>query len=322
MLGINYDEFKKYGCINCGCDSVTGGSFRIAGQTTATCQQCGTTFFLIPNGYEVTCKVNNSIGENPDRMEFPIIIPHPRKCLNKWHYERPDIRPKIGEYWKSRGIGYDLAGFVKSRQAGERILEMVKKVLNKEKPDSWLDYREYEPNWIQFKFQESEFSLKALDIITMKNEGIITEEILTMCMHTNDPSINKKQVSNFINLFEPIYDVNKLGLDDYLLTKDQESIDETYRFFRIKDDKTIECNLVSKPNTLINLNIYDEDGNPNIYLEKKTSLYPGTELFFVNKSCFEYPIKVISDENNADDLACYIGKTYFLSYEYAMTKFK
>ena len=143
-----------------------------------------------------------------------------------------------------------------------------------------------------------------------------------MCMHTNDPSINKKQVSNFINLFEPIYDVNKLGLDDYLLTKDQESIDETYRFFRIKDDKTIECNLVSKPNTLINLNSYDEDGNPNIYLEKKTSLYPGTELFFVNKSCFEYPIKVISDENNADDLACYIGKTYFLSYEYAMTKFK
>lgn len=322
MLGINYDEFEKYGCINCGCDSATRGTFVVSGQTTATCQQCGMTFFLIPKGSKVTCRVNNSIGNNPERMEAPIIIPHPRKGNNKWCYEKPDIKPEVGEYWSSRGLGYDLSGFVKSKQAGERILEMVKKVLNKEKPDSWLDYREYEPNWIQFKFQESEFSLKALDIASVKNEGIITEEILTMCMHTDNPFINKKSISEFVNLFEPVYDVNKLGLDDYLLTKDQENIDERYRFLRIKDNNRIVYNIVSEGDALTTLNIYDEDGNPNIYLEKKTSLYPGTELFFVNESCFEYPIKVISDENNADDLACYIGKTYFLSYEYAMTKFK
>lgn len=111
-------------------------------------------------------------------------------------------------------------------------------------------------------------------------------------------------------------------MDDYLLTKDQENIDERYRFLRIKDDKTIVCNIVSEGDALTTLNIYDGDGNPNIYLEKKTSLYPGTEIFFVDTNHFDHPIKVIADEKNIDELECYIGKMYFLSYEYAMTKFK
>lgn len=58
---------------------------------------------------------------------------------------------------------------------------MVKEVLNKEKPDSWLDWRESEPKWIQFKFQKNEFDLKKLEKLTVENSRIITKEILLAC---------------------------------------------------------------------------------------------------------------------------------------------
>lgn len=54
---------------------------------------------------------------------------------------------------------------------------MVKKVLGKEEPKSWLDYREREPNWIQYKLQPEEFNLEAIYNKT-KNTGILTEDIL------------------------------------------------------------------------------------------------------------------------------------------------
>ena len=57
-----------------------------------------------------------------------------------------------------------------------------KKVLNKEKPESWLDYREFEPEWIQFKFQKSEFDLEKLRNYIVDNNCIVTENILEMCM--------------------------------------------------------------------------------------------------------------------------------------------
>lgn len=67
-------------------------------------------------------------------------------------YVAPDSKPEIGEYWRSRGVGYDLSGFVVSKLAGERLTRLVKYVLNTD-----------EPNWIQFKFQKEEFNLELLD---------------------------------------------------------------------------------------------------------------------------------------------------------------
>ena len=96
------------------------------------------------------------------------------RCHNK---NGCDVRPEHGEYWSPRGIGYDLSGFVKSKRAGERIHEIVKKVLGKEKPKSWLDYRENEPTWIQYKLHPEEFNLEQIYIKT-KDSGILTEEIL------------------------------------------------------------------------------------------------------------------------------------------------
>ena len=72
--------------------------------------------------------------------------------------------------------------FVKSKPAGERLLRMVKCVLENDEPKSWLDYREHEPDWIQFKFQKEEFDLEKLDDLARKNNDIITIDILKQCV--------------------------------------------------------------------------------------------------------------------------------------------
>lgn len=96
-------------------------------------------------------------------------------------YVAPDSKPENGEYWRSRGIGYDLSGFVVSKLAGERLLRLVKYVLNTDTPKSFLDYHEYEPNWIQFKFQKEEFNLELLDKLAKENDNILNEAILRQC---------------------------------------------------------------------------------------------------------------------------------------------
>lgn len=83
--------------------------------------------------------------------------------------------------WSPRPIGYDLSGFVKTKQDGERLLEMVKDVLGITKPESWLDWRAYEPEWIQFKFQKSEFHLEKLQKMANDNSRILTKDILLSC---------------------------------------------------------------------------------------------------------------------------------------------
>lgn len=100
----------------------------------------------------------------------------------KMFYVAPDSKPEVGEYWRSRGVGYDLSGFVVSKLAGERLTRLVKYVLDTDEPLSHLDYREFEPNWIQFKFQKEEFNLELLDKLTRANDNIVNEAILRQCM--------------------------------------------------------------------------------------------------------------------------------------------
>ena len=99
-------------------------------------------------------------------------------------YEPKDERPEGGgEYWKSRGASdSDVSGFVASRAAGMRLLRMVRYVLDTDEPKTWLDYREYEPNWIQFKFSAEEFDVEKLDASSRANGGVITEQILRDCV--------------------------------------------------------------------------------------------------------------------------------------------
>lgn len=183
MLAVYYKEVELYGCPNCGCDTWTRDSCYRGDQPTGTCKSCGLHYQILADSTkpEIQIGTGRKDKDGKDIMEYPILIPHPRKGIPKWHYELPDIRPEYGEYWQPRGIGYDLSGFVKCKQAGIRILEMVREVLKKDIPESWLDYREHEPFWIQFKMQKSEFNLEKLQKMVQDNDGIITKEILTEC---------------------------------------------------------------------------------------------------------------------------------------------
>lgn len=102
-------------------------------------------------------------------MEYAHRIAHPRSGVSAWHWEPKDIRPEEGEYWSSRGVGYDLSGFVKTKAA--------------DKCETYLDYRPSEPTWIQFKFQSSEFDLEKLDKLSREADRVVTKEILKQCLH-------------------------------------------------------------------------------------------------------------------------------------------
>lgn len=175
MLAISSSDFNKFGCPNCGCDIAIRGYVSGHGSALVICENCKLEYIILTDGLDIS-----AIGtQNGPKTEYPKRIEHPRKDIPKWKYEWPDPRPEEGEYFSPRGVGYDLAGFVKSKAAGERIIELAKKVLNKSNIKSWLDYRPHEPKWIQVKFQKEEFDLETLCELT--KDGILTEEILMDC---------------------------------------------------------------------------------------------------------------------------------------------
>jgi hypothetical protein len=175
MIAISNSDYQKYGCPKCGCDSSILSRCYTGDTHPVTCRECKENFVILADGLK---KSSLGFGYNAG---YPELQEHPRKGT-PWHpWIAPDPRPEYGEYWNPRGIGYDLSGFVQSKQAGERLLDMVKDVLGKDNPESWLDWREYEPEWIQFKFQDSEFDLEKLKKKVIDNEKIITKEILMEC---------------------------------------------------------------------------------------------------------------------------------------------
>lgn len=99
--------------------------------------------------------------------------------------KRPEARN--AEYWKSRGpSSFDVSGFVHTKASGERLLRMVKYILEKDDIETWLDWRETEPDWIQFKFSAKEFDVRRLSEMTLANNDIITESIIRECvLNTN-----------------------------------------------------------------------------------------------------------------------------------------
>lgn len=186
MLSILYSDFEQFGCPNCGCDSAKGSCASGGGLSSGTCRHCGLRFEVRGPNVSMVCKyaIYPEDPENPRSeyvMEQAIRIPHPRIGIPSWHWMPKDERPEEGEYWSSRGVGYDLSGFVRTKKAGERILDMVHEVLGTKKCKTYLDYRPNEPTWIQFKFDKDEFNLDAIDKASRALGGIITKEIIKQC---------------------------------------------------------------------------------------------------------------------------------------------
>lgn len=133
---------------------------------------------------DFSSKISEGIAVDYDGYVHPIPFVHPRKGIVKHKYVKPDVRPEngIGDFCTPRGVGYDLACFVKSREAGQRITDMINKVneeFNKKGFSCRLDYREHEPNWIQVKIDyPSEMKAILLSGLIHDNGNIITEEIV------------------------------------------------------------------------------------------------------------------------------------------------
>lgn len=91
-----------------------------------------------------------------------------------------------GEFWQSRGpSSFDVSGFVVSKQAGERIMRYVRAILEKDETETYLDWRKFEPNWIQLKFSAKEFDCVLLDKLCRNNNDIITYKIMKRCKLAN-----------------------------------------------------------------------------------------------------------------------------------------
>ena len=190
IIAVSYSDYNKYGCVKCGCeycsvDIVSGPS------TPVICGECESKFIILKDGLKkssVGLATQKNDKDGNTIYEFPLLSVHPRKGVLKHPYVRPDIRPDngIGEFATPRGVGYDIACFVKSKEAGKRIVEMFDKK-NKEYEEMGnkfvfsccLDYRPNEPKWIQVKIEyTNEQRAELLCALIRNNSNIITEEVI------------------------------------------------------------------------------------------------------------------------------------------------
>lgn len=138
---------------------------------------------------ETMKRLQNGIAYEKDGYVYPLVTPHPRVGIPKHPLIIPDIRPEDGrgDYCYPRGVGYDLACFVKSKEAGLRITEMINRVNEDYHGNGFscrLDYRENEPLWIQVKISyPNELRAQYLADLIHFNDDIISEESIRMAMN-------------------------------------------------------------------------------------------------------------------------------------------
>lgn len=134
VLAIIADEYNLYGCPYCGYRSRRG-LMSCGGQHLVRCgdKGCNRDYVILANkNVEITIKIGS---------EKPTLVKHPFYGIPKHGAE--DIKPGAGgEFFNSRGIGRDwtngcficgghkddllhnISGFVKTKEAGERVVEM------------------------------------------------------------------------------------------------------------------------------------------------------------------------------------------------------
>jgi len=196
IVAISNAEYQKHGCPYCnykyGRSNMSGGG---SAPVTCTNKECENSFVVIADGLERStmglCK-NGGItmglrGHKPDPdanpdIIYPWVLPHPCPDQEAWFPKDPGPNEDESENFSSRGVGYDggaccfvtgaelpsggpnISGFVDFKESGERVVAMFGK-----KGGAWLDYREYEPTWIQVKIlccQEQVHCLEKLHDLT------------------------------------------------------------------------------------------------------------------------------------------------------------
>jgi hypothetical protein len=186
-VGVWQDELAKFGCPYCGYQSGTM-PIQSAGWGAWSCGDCdrgcdvyaaGVDLHWISQGF-------NPVPKLPRR--------HPRHGTPS--HGRADTRPGEGEYFRPRGIGFDvtpgcfvcgknrpegyynhnIAAFVQCKAAGERVVAMFKH-------GARLDYRENYPDRVQVKVGSCDEHLPNLEMLLKKTQkGSLIPGDLEACL--------------------------------------------------------------------------------------------------------------------------------------------
>lgn len=123
------------------------------------------------------CLENSIMTEEIKRLEVLVTLDRPIE----WHLRgigrEGGVCIMTGE---DVSLGYNLSGLVKTREDGELIVDLFKGLVK-------LDYRSFDPNWIQVKV-----------IVDTQEDKYILEE-LTAVVKINGDFIRPSQIANFMS---------------------------------------------------------------------------------------------------------------------------
>ena len=206
MIAIKYKEYEKYGCPNCGCDSISEHIKLPKDSSLVRCKNCNLNYFI-------------SSDKNPLNVEFevdgkfeqPQLIVHPRKKseLEKWSKPNLYIRPNISEYYyidcevciplTITDNREELIVEVTSEISAKNIINMIKSVLGVE--ECYSNYSVEDYNKILVSFNQYEFDIvKLLEFLVCTN--YITSELLTRTKKNDQVYLDQLLL---VNRFSTLY---------------------------------------------------------------------------------------------------------------------
>lgn len=158
-IAISSNDARDWGCPHCGFDACPTG-IAANNQMITACPECHADFMVMGSGETVS---RFQVGDGASRYR-PQLVPHPRAGTAK-HGLRDTSPPDGSEFFRSRGIGLEgrlvcfvcgsqhdgylnnISGFVTSKPGGERVV----KLFSAHPGSARLDYRHFEPHYIQVK---------------------------------------------------------------------------------------------------------------------------------------------------------------------------
>lgn len=190
IIAIHEKEYNLWGCPYCGYldePKYSGYGNQTDGSSVCACGECEKTFVLLQG------KTKRTTFEIGPEHEVPELQNHPRAGI-PFHL-RADSSPEVGEYFDSRSVRmepgidcfccggnktlqHNISGYVKCKASGERVVDMFAQ-------GAYLDFRPYDPNYVQVKIGACENhldNLKHLDEVITKCNGMITEDMVTAAM--------------------------------------------------------------------------------------------------------------------------------------------
>jgi hypothetical protein len=178
---------------------ISGG-----GSASWQCGGCGKDSVYVAEGI---IRSTIGIGLSDGTVFYPKVSRHPRFGIPS--HGAPDKQPvEGGEFFRSRGIGLDsclcfvcgtndrtgegveghtmlhnIAAFVACRESGERVVAMFQQ-------GAKLDYREYEPDYVQVKIGACDKHLLALQFLHAEcGDGRITAERIAGALKVAIPTV-------------------------------------------------------------------------------------------------------------------------------------